>query len=121
MAATRFYSKISLSTEEDDEIFKKARELDAQFQESQIEVDSQWTSYTVKLIPGHPADRLIVFRPQQSRKLLGCIRVYEAGTTTKIWDVYDTDGTFIGKVPKDCAFEAMMVDTKSITLKETQN
>lgn len=96
-------------------------QLDARFQESQVEVERQWTSYTVKLMPGYPADRLIVFRPQQSRKLLGCIRVYKAGTTTKIWDVYDTDGTFIGIVPKDCTFEAMVVDIKLITLKETQS
>lgn len=121
MAANQSYSRISLKTEEDEEILKKAEELDARFQESQVEVERQWTSYTVKLMPGYPADRLIVFRPQQSRKLLGCIRVYKAGTTTKIWDVYDTDGTFIGIVPKDCTFEAMVVDIKLITLKETQS
>lgn len=68
------------------------------------------------MVQSFPADRLIVFRPQQSSKLLGCIRVYKAGTTTKLWDVFDTDGIFIGKVPKDCAFEAMLVQVKMLTL-----
>ncbi|KAL2367880.1 hypothetical protein BDBG_07304 [Blastomyces gilchristii SLH14081] len=121
MAATQFYLNISLDTEEDDEILEKAKELDNELQESQVEIDSQWTPYMVKMIQGHPTDRLIVFRPQTSNKVLGCIRVYKAGTTTKIWDVYDTNGTFIGKVPKNCAFEAMLVEVKLITQKDNRS
>lgn len=75
----------------------------------------------IKMIQSHPKDRLVVFRPQLSRDLLGCIRVYKPGTTTKLWDVFDTNGTFIGIVPKDCAFEAMLVDLKLLTLKNPES
>lgn len=73
------------------------------------------------MVQSYPRDRLVVFRPQRSRELLGCIRVYKAGTTTKLWDVFDTNGIFIGKVPKDCAFEAMLVDVKLLTLKNPES
>lgn len=96
-------------------------QLDGQLQVSLFEVDQTWTSYTLKMIPGHPTNRLIVFRPHLSRDLLGCIRVYQAGTTAKLWDVYDSRDTFIGKVPKDCAFEAMVVDVKFIKQRESQS
>lgn len=86
-----------------------------------MEVDKNWTLYTLKMVPGHPTDRLIVFRPHPSRDLLGCIRVYRAGTTVKLWDVYDSRDTFIGIVPKDCPFEAMVVEVKFIKQKESQS
>lgn len=47
--------------------------------------------------------------------------MYKAGTSTKLWDVFDTDGIFIGKVPKDCHFEAMLVDVKMVTLKNYES
>jgi hypothetical protein len=96
-------------------------QLDTQLQECQLEIDSQWIPYNLKMIPPHSSDRLIVFRPQRSQRLLGCIRVYKAGTTIKEWDVYDTDGTFIGIIPEDCTCEAMLVEIKLITPKDVQS
>ncbi|PYH75348.1 hypothetical protein BO82DRAFT_360095 [Aspergillus uvarum CBS 121591] len=121
MAVDQFYSKISVDVERNDEILEKAKELDAQFQEPGVEIDSHWTPYTIKVVQGIPVDRLVVFRPHESNKLLGCIRVYRAGTTTKLWDVFETDGIFIGKVPKDCAFEAMLVQVKMLTLRNHES
>ncbi|EKV04609.1 hypothetical protein PDIG_88360 [Penicillium digitatum PHI26] len=121
MTTNEHYSRIQLDTDGDEEILGKAKELDGQLQVSLFEVDQTWTSYTLKMIPGHLTNRLIVFRPHLSRDLLGCIRVYQAGTTAKLWDVYDSRDTFIGKVPKDCAIEAMVVDVKFIKQRESQS
>ncbi|KAJ5142471.1 uncharacterized protein N7515_001258 [Penicillium bovifimosum] len=121
MATNEYYSRIQLDTDGDEEILGKAKELDGELQVSLFEVDQTWTSYTLKMIPGHPTNRFIVFRPLLSRDLLGCIRVYEAGTTAQLWDVYDSRDTFIGKIPKDCAFEAMVVDVKFIKQRESQS
>ncbi|CEL06323.1 hypothetical protein ASPCAL07429 [Aspergillus calidoustus] len=125
MAANELYRRISLDTEGYEEILEKAKELDARFHGSNVEIDHRWTTHNAKLIEGHPTDRLIVFRPQKSSKLLGCIRVYEAettvGKTTKLWDVFEVEGTYIGKIPKDCPFEAMLVEVKLITLNDHAN
>jgi hypothetical protein len=90
-------------------------QLDAEFQDPNVQIDDQWTPYDAKLIDGRPTDRLIVFRPQKLRSHLGCIRVYEAGTNTKLWDVFQAKGSYIGKIPKNCSFEAMLVEVKLIT------
>lgn len=71
------------------------------------------------MLPGHPIDRLIVFRPHLSRDLLGCIRVYRAGTTVKLWDVYDSRDMLIGIILKDCPFKAMVVEVKFTKRKES--
>lgn len=73
------------------------------------------------MIKEHATDRLIIFRPLRDKRLLGCIRVYRAGSTAKLWDEFDTDGTFIGKIPKGCPFEAMSVEIKLITFKGGQS
>ncbi|KAL3468749.1 hypothetical protein BJX99DRAFT_105258 [Aspergillus californicus] len=122
MAANELYRSISSDTEGYEEILEKAKELDAKFHDSNVEIDNHWTAHNAKLIEGHPTDRLIVFRPQKSSKFLGCIRVYEAGTTvgttTKLWDVFEVEGTYIGKIPRECPFEAMLVEVKLITLND---
>lgn len=137
MATEPFYTTISSEIENDkSELLKKAKEvchssrydiqrwyqklqLEPELQESEVKIDDVWTPHTARLIKGHPAKRLIVFRPWDSQKLLGCIRVYKSGTTVKLWDVYDREGTFIGKIPKNCPFEAMLVEVKFITWTES--
>ncbi|EEH23333.1 hypothetical protein PABG_05544 [Paracoccidioides brasiliensis Pb03] len=93
MAATQFYSNISLDTEDDDEILEKAKvfypvwmlskvfetdisaiQLDNQLREFQVEIDRQWTPY---MFPG----------------ALGCTKL---GTTTKLGCIYETNGAFKG-------------------------
>lgn len=71
------------------------------------------------MIEGHPTDYLMVFRPQPTQKLLGCIRVYRDGD--KLWDKDNEGGTWIGKIPKDCPVEAMLVQAKTIKQKGDQN
>lgn len=94
-------------------------QIDSQLQESRFEIDNQWTSYTTSWIEGHPSDRLIVFRPQSTRAFLGCIRVYK--DKNKLWDVFNEEGAFIGRIPKECPFEAMLVEIKLIRQKEAHN
>ncbi|EEH49780.1 uncharacterized protein PADG_05859 [Paracoccidioides brasiliensis Pb18] len=76
MAATQFYSNISLDTEDDDEILEKAKvcypvwmlskvfetdisaiQLDNQLREFQVEIDRQWTPYMVKMVVTRPSRR----------------------------------------------------------------
>lgn len=94
-------------------------QIDSHFQESQIEIDTQWKPYTTAWIESLPKDCLIAFRPLSTRTHLGCIRVYQGDN--KLWDNYNESGTFVGKIPRDCAFEAMLVEIKFIRLKEVQN
>ncbi|KAL2220566.1 hypothetical protein M432DRAFT_228999 [Thermoascus aurantiacus ATCC 26904] len=84
MATDPFYTIISSEIENDkSELLKMAKELKPVLQESEVETNNVWTPYTARLIKGHPAKRLIVFRPRDSKKLLGCIRVYKSGTTVQ--------------------------------------
>ncbi|KAK2742932.1 hypothetical protein FQN57_005062 [Myotisia sp. PD_48] len=110
-----FFLRILPDTADETLILEKASELDSQVLASHVKIDRQWTSFMVKKIAGAPQDRLILFRPQQARNILKCIRVYQPGTNDLLWDLYNAEGIFIGKVPKDCAFDAMLVDLKFIT------
>ena len=143
MTANDFCFGVLLDSDEDKEILKKAKEVCnslycdirsigqtryshlniqkfSQIQESHVEIDKQWTSYTAIMIEGHPTDYLIVFRPLSTRKSLGCIRIY-CDSDKKLWDKHNEGGTWIGRVPKDCPVEAMRVEVKTIKLKEDQS
>jgi hypothetical protein len=75
-----------------------------------------WTKYDGKIVPCHTKDRLVVFRPPKDTKKFGCIRVRDKDQK-KLWDVVQDAGLYVGLVPADCAFEAMLVDAKIITPK----
>lgn len=91
----------------------------SEIRETQVEIDKQWTSYTAIMIEGHSTDYFIAFRPLSTRNFLGCIRVYR--DSYKLWDKHNAGGTWIGKIPKGCPFEAMLVEVKRIKLKDDQN
>jgi len=75
-----------------------------------------WTDYYTTIVPKHPEDRLIVFKPPKTSSLIGCIRVrVKDNTKITLWDIVSKDRQYIGLVPAGCQFEAMVVDVKIIT------
>jgi hypothetical protein len=81
-----------------------------------VDVDEDWKYYYTDIIPGHTSERLVVFRPHPPATKLGCVRVLKAENMKEmIWDRYNCEGIYIGRVPAGCPFEAMVVEIKLIT------
>jgi len=117
MTEKTFTSVNSESAEEKSKVLSIARdEFGADFNESEVDLESEWTSYTVRLFDKTTVSRLILFRPLSSSKTLGCIRVISNQNSVK-WEVVQKGGIFLGLVPPECTFEAMLVEVKLITQK----
>lgn len=94
-----------------------AQEFGDKFNESSAEVDS-WTYYYTDEVPNHSTDRVVVFKAPKSSTRIGCIRVLDKDDIKKVvWDVVGREGVYIGLVPAECPFEAMVVDVRLITPK----
>ncbi|KAH1475958.1 hypothetical protein KXX06_005716, partial [Aspergillus fumigatus] len=78
------------------------------FEESKVDIDDGWTSYHVRLFESAVTERLVLFRPPPSSKVLGCIRVKEQETVK--WEVVRKSGLYMGYIPGGCRFEAILAD-----------
>jgi len=79
-------------------------------------IDENWTPYLAGMISGHHTQRLVVFKAGAGSKFIGCLRVLEAqDIKNMIWDKVRCEGIWMGLVPENCPFEAMLVDIKLIT------
>lgn len=68
------------------------------------------------MVPKSPKKRLVVFRPKLPSRILGCVRVRDAqDQKKKVWDVHNCGGIYMGLVPEECPFEAMVVEIRLIT------
>ena len=81
-----------------------------------VDVDEDWKYYYTDIVSGHTSERLVVFRAQPPSTRLGCVRVLkDQDMKEMIWDRYNCEGIYIGRVPAGCPFEAMVVEIKLIT------
>ncbi|BCR96716.1 uncharacterized protein AKAW2_30035A [Aspergillus luchuensis] len=85
--------------------------------ESKVDIEESWTTYTVKLFESSSIQRLIVFRPPSSSRFFNCIRVRNPQGAVE-WEVLRKSDTYMGLVPTDCQFEAMLVELKLFTRKK---
>jgi len=83
----------------------------------ELSFDDEWTYYYTDEIPKHSKDRIILFRAAASSSRIGCIRVRHKDDMKQIvWDVVGKEGTYIGLVPAYCRTEAMLVDSRFMTV-----
>ncbi|THC89111.1 hypothetical protein EYZ11_011438 [Aspergillus tanneri] len=90
------------------------------FEESKVDVEESWASYNVRLFESALTERLVLFRPPPSSKVFGCIRVRDGQRTVK-WEAVRKSGLYMGFIPNGCHFEAMLVDVRLITQKESSS
>ena len=81
--------------------------------ETNINIDNEWTSYAVAPFPSHSADCIVLFRPRPPIDFIGCIRVREKQSTKARRCCQK--GVFIGYVPEGCSSEAISVEMRYIT------
>ncbi|KAH7113099.1 hypothetical protein EDB81DRAFT_893819 [Dactylonectria macrodidyma] len=77
-----------------------------------------------RVYESHPTDRIIVFRPLKGKPQFGCIRVLRGETANQddirkdkkgpVWEEKRGGGTFVGLIPAECRFEAMVIEIKFI-------
>jgi hypothetical protein len=68
------------------------------------------------MVPSDTKDRIIVFRAREPSKQFGCIRVREKENLTQtVWDLVGKEGIYIGVIPAECPFEAMLVEVMLMT------
>jgi len=95
------------------------RKYGDKFDESKINLDEDWTYYHARIVPSHTTERLVVLRPKPKSKVFGCVRVLdEQNNEEMIWEVVQKEGAYIGHVPAQCSFEALLVEVKLITMKK---
>jgi len=100
---------------------KLAGEAKAKFGEGfdakNVTIDEDWTYYHARLLDGHPKDRVVVFRARSPSTFFGCVRVYDKQSKTKLWDIDNQKGLYMGRIPAECRFELMIIEVKFITPK----
>ncbi|KAJ9211287.1 hypothetical protein DTO166G4_7120 [Paecilomyces variotii] len=90
------------------------------FEESKMEYDSSWISYTLRFFDGWPTERLIIFRPPVSSKFFDCIRVKDGSTGAVEWEALRKAGIWMGLVPINHQIEAMLVELMLIGRKHVE-
>ncbi|KND88038.1 hypothetical protein TOPH_07336 [Tolypocladium ophioglossoides CBS 100239] len=79
---------------------------------------------TGRIYESYPTDRIVVFRPRKGKKMFGCIRVLERETAAQdevtkkkkspVWEEKRGGGPYVGLIPSECRFEAILVEIKFI-------
>lgn len=87
------------------------------FEESNLDFDDNWTSYTLRLFDGWPTERLIVFRPPTSSRFFDCIRIKDGSTGGVDWEALRKTGIWMGLIPVNHQIEAMLVELKLVARK----
>ncbi|PYH80611.1 hypothetical protein BO82DRAFT_355324 [Aspergillus uvarum CBS 121591] len=68
------------------------------------------------MVEGYRNKRVVIFRPAPFDKWLGCIRARNGSNFKEIiWDAVNLENIYMGLLPANCPFEAMLVEIKLVT------
>lgn len=88
------------------------------FEGSKVDIDDNWTPYTLRFFDSSPTERLIIFRPPTSSKYFDCIRVKDGSTGAVEWEALRKTGIWMGLIPVNCQIEAMLVELMFIVRRQ---